>query len=287
MARKKKPVELEFFTFNISVLPPAANTKEFYSRLIERYFEKSLRIKYGNTFYYVMTEMNKIDEGNAYYCVVSKFLQLDTIEWVEQKDGAISPFTIPDNLEGRKGVYEFIFYPEKHKIAFIKKGKLNDELKSRGAPFKAIAEVLKIGFEQVVEDGSDVYVDVETSQDVIDKILSSKVLRLDVSVHYTNPTTNGDHEEFMDELFRDTRSGKINISTTAGSSGEINTDSKFINGTLGIAQDNGKAKAKIKTETGIENINTADHPKVSTASAKNDGNKFINLVKDIIEKLKV
>lgn len=87
--------------------------------------------------------------------VIKKYLQLDSIKWektIEKEVEEIS-LDIPENVEGNKGAYEFIFIPKIHKLAFIKKGKINSSIVKKGAPLMAMQNILQIGFENVVEEG--------------------------------------------------------------------------------------------------------------------------------------
>lgn len=282
----RRPKYLEFFTLNLTILPASQDTAEYYKRTIIQVFEQNLAINYGNDFYYLITELSAINDGEAFYVVMSKYLQLDRIDWVKSENGQKQPFEIPSNLEGRKGLYELIFYPASHKFAFVKRGKINPETHRKGAPLKAMSNILKMAFEQVVSEDKKVHVDIVQSAQIFDKIYSSQVLRLDLSLHYTNPSTNSEHEEFMDDLFRESHLGKVKMSLEPDASGSIDTSEKFVNGSLAIARENGDVKARLRTEEGIENINTKEHPEINGVEAENDTNIFGNFVSSIIDILR-
>lgn len=286
MGRRKLPKTLEFFILNITVLPAEENTQEYYSKLINKLFRKRRRIEYGNDFYYQITELSKINDGEAFYIVISKFLRKDNIDWVKTENGEVEDYEIPDDLEGRKGVYELLFYPAEHKVAFVKRGKINPETKRKGAPLKAMTNILTIAFEDILDAGKTVHIDIVQSEQIFEKIYSNPVLKLDMTLHYTNPSTNNDHQKIMDSYYRESKIGKIRMSIEPDGNGAIDTEETFVNGSLGIAQENGSVKARIRVDDNIETINTIEHPEIKTAEAENDSNIFMNFILSILSKLK-
>lgn len=285
--RKKKRL-LEFFTLNVSVLPADHENESFYSNLIENYYSNDIKVNFGKDFYYTLIHLSKIEieDVKIYYGVMSKFLQLTNIDWIKTEEikniNSQSAFEIPEGLEGRKGMYEFVFIPKIHKIAFVKKGKIDDNIKKQGAPLMAIKNVLKIGFEQVLEEGQNVHVDIVQSQQVIDRIFESKLLKLELKLHYTNPSILDDHGAFMDDLYRDTSASDISISVQGSKETPIDTESTFIEGNLNLVRENGTAKALIENNGVLEKINTAAHPEVSTIVVEDyQSSLFTKIIKSI------
>jgi hypothetical protein len=268
MRNRKKKTSIEFFTLNISALPANHENEVFYAGLIESFYNADLKINYGNDFYYQMLSLSKTKIGGkeSYYGVMAKFLQLDSIDWVKsdeiKKIGKKSAFELPAGLEGRKGLYEFIFVPEVHKLAFIKKGKIDESLKKKGASLMAIKNILEIGLGQVIEDDKGIHVDIVQTRHVIDKIFESNLLKLDLKLHYSNPSIHDDYEQFMDDLYRDTSANEFDISMTSQKGKPISTKSKFVEGSLSLVRKNGSAKAVIEKDGVKEKINTLDHPEV-------------------------
>nr|WP_294858673.1 DUF4747 family protein [uncultured Fluviicola sp.] len=290
--RKQKRL-LEFFTLNVSVLPANHQNEPFYSSLIEGFYSNDIRVNFGKDFYYTLIHLSKmdIDGSKVYYGVMSKFLQLNSIDWVKKdeikKINSKSEFKIPEGLEGRKGMYEFVFIPKIHKIAFIKRGKVDDSIKKQGAPLIAIKNVLKIGFDQLVDKELSVHVDIVQSQQVIDKIFDSKLLKLELKLHYTNPSIGDDHEAFMDDLYRSTDANNIDVSIQGTTESPINTKSTFVDGNLQLVRKNGTAKAVIENSKGVkEKINTAAHPEVSVVEVEDyKSSIFTKIISSIWESL--
>lgn len=285
---RKKKSNIEFFTLNVSALPADHENEKFYSRLIETFYRKDLKINFGNDFFYTMVSLSEttINGKKSFYGVMAKFLQLESIDWVKSDNikqlNTKSDFELPAGLEGRKGLYEFIFVPSVHKLAFIKKGKIDESLKKKGAPLMAMKNILEIGFGQIVEEGKTVHVDIVQSKHVIDKIFDSRLLKLDLKLHYSNPSIRNDYEEFMDDLYRGTEADEFVISMTAPKGKAISTKSKLVEGSLGLVRENGSAKAVIEKDGIKEKINTLDHPEVQEIEVvdfqKNFFSKLINKV---------
>ena len=47
-------------------------------------------------------------------------------------------------MEGRKGLYEFVFVPKVHKMAFIRKGTLDENVKKKGIPPLMASMLIKL-----------------------------------------------------------------------------------------------------------------------------------------------
>lgn len=285
--RKQKRL-LEFFTLNVSVLPANHDNETFYSRLIENYYSNDIKVTFGKDFFYTLIHLSKMELNGTtvYYGVLSKFLQLKSIDWIKSDEikniNSTSGFEIPQGFEGRKGMYEFVFIPKIHKVAFVKKGKIDDNIKKQGAPLIAIKNVLKIGFEQLIENEQTVHVDIVQSQQVIDKIFNSTLLKLDLKLHYSNPSIGDDHEAFMDDLYRKTHASNIDISVQGSKESPIDTKSTFIEGNLHLVRKNGTAKAVIDTNGKQEKINTAAHPEVSSLTIEDyKSSLFTKIIKSI------
>lgn len=270
--RRKVKNYVEFYTFNISAIPANHDNTDFYSNLFEKFYKYEKEIEYGKDFYYKMTRLDKLKSDNTdyYYGNIARYLNLNNIDWEKrEKEADGNEPEAPADLAGRKSTYEFVFFPNIHKLVFIKKGKIDQEVKRKGAPIKVIQNVLKIGLEQVMIEDKTLYVDVIQSEEVIERIFNTTILQLDMNLHYTNPDLEDEYGEFVDELYRETNSGNI-ISEHHGTKEQpINTESKLIKGSLNIARKNGSAKARAIDEQGKSIIiNTQKHPEIKEIEAK-------------------
>ncbi len=281
-------LSVEYFTLNFKVLPAPRNPKKYYSSLIEKLFKSHNAIEYGNDFVYRLTKLHNFNKGEVYYGVISKFLRKDGIEWVETDSEDVVDYSIPDNIDGRKASYEFVFHPAKHKFAFIKKGRIDPDTKRRGAPLKIIVNILKIGFDLILDaEKKECEVNIVQSDQIFDEIFSNPVKSLDVTVSYSNPGLGEDHEKTMDEFLRKSHIGKTRINMQPDSTGSIETDTTFTKGLIDLARQNGKVKAKIETQGGVKTINTEDHPEVTEATIEvsEQTNIIHKFIKTIVSQL--
>jgi hypothetical protein len=281
-----KIVSVEYYTLNLTVLPPANNTTEYYSELIDRVFNSDITFEHG-AYKYRITKLDNIENGEIFYGIISKYARLDGLEWVENASDSPVDYSVPDNIQGRRATYEFLFFPTGHKFAFVKKGKIDQSEKRGRAPLKTIAIVLKNTIDIVLtSEQKTCELNIVQSNQIFDEIYSSTVKSLDLTVSYSNPGLGDDHEQLMDEYLRNANIGKARVVMQPDSTGSINTDEVFARGLLDLAKENGKVVARIENEEGQKTINTEDHPKVSEVFVEKTQSTEINLIRKILQKFK-
>lgn len=279
-------ISLEYFVLNATVLPPAQNQTEYYSNLIIRLFNSRNGIRVRKDFVYKVTQLDSINNGEAFYGIISKYISLEEIEWVNDSEEMID-YNHPDNVRGRKATHEFLFVPSIHKFAFIKKGRIDPDMKRKGAPLKAIVNILQIGLDLVLfDEGKTAEVNIVQSDQIFDKIFSNPVKSLDLTVSYSNPGLDEEHDKIMDEYLRDAHIGKSSFKFQPDSTGEIKTDKTITKGLIDLARENGKVIARIQTETGIETINTVEHPHIGTAQIDRVGDLKASFITKILGQLR-
>lgn len=284
---KKHFVTIEYFILNFKVLPAVIDTKNYYGDLLQRLFNSKIVITYKNDFIYRITKLDRVSNGDFYYGVISKFVSFEDIEWVQNFSEEQIDYEIPSNVTGRKASYEFVFIPSKHRFAFIKKGRIDQNVKRRGAPLKAIAEILETGFNILLEpENKSCIVNIHQTSQIFEEIYQSDILSLNLTISYSNPDIGEDSEKYMDDLLRESNIGKASMTLKPDDTGHMNTNTKFIRGLIDLARENGKIKAKISNDEGVKTINTIEHPEVRQVSTESSGEiefKLLNLVaKDIM-----
>jgi hypothetical protein len=285
--RKIPTIEVQYYSVNLTVLPAEVNTGLYYTNLIQRLYISGNTINFG-AYYYKMTKLDTIrtNDGSAFYGVISKYVSLEDVEWVEENDSPTN-YSIPENVKGRRATHEFVFYPDGHRFAFIKRGKIEQTSKRGPAPLKAMVYYLKHAIDLVLEtENRNCEVNIIQSDQIFDEIYSSVVKSLDLTVSYSNPGLGGDHDETMDDYLREAHIGKTRVVMSPDSTGEIDTDAVFARGLLDLAKENGKVKAKIETEEGSKMINTENHPDVIRATVERSGNIELKLITKILQQLK-
>jgi hypothetical protein len=285
--RKIPTIDLQFYTINLTILPPAENTSEYYSGLIVKIFKAQNVLKFGS-FFYRMTRLDliKTSEGNAFFGVISKYISLDDVEWVEENDTPVN-YSVPDNVNGRTASYEFVFYPKTHRFAFIKRGRIEQNSSRGPAPLKAIVHYVKNAVDLMLDiENKFCTVNIVQSDQIFDEIFSSNVKSLDLTVSYSNPGLDDDHDETMDEYLRKAHAGKTRVVMSPDSTGVIDTDAIFTRGLLNLAKENGKVKAKVETSEGTKLINTESHPDVNQITIEKSGNIELKFITNIMKQLR-
>ncbi len=273
---------IQYYTTNIKILPPPDSTGKRYVSLLDGWFNKGYRITLGNdtNHYFSLTRLDKIGNGESYYGVVSKFVTMESIDFIDKNTGSLVEFSIPSNLEARVNEYEFVFIPKCHRFAFIKGGKINPEVSRRGAPLKQMTTIIEKAFKNIAAEHEDVKVIVQQSDQVFKRIFEEKILSLDIKVSYTNDDLSNEGKKTIDSLLRDGQIGEFIGKFRPDSSGFIKSDALFPKEMIKLAKENGQVKAKMKNEEGdVTNLNTKEHPEINELEVEDDGSReqsFIN-----------
>lgn len=261
---------LKYFIFNSKILPVNENPTKRYKTIIEKWYKKGYRIQTSgdNQHYYVLITLNIIGAGIAYYGVVAKFVKWETLDFVDEK-GELVEFEIPENVQARMNEYEFIFVPECHRFAFITNGKIDPKIKRHGAPLQKMNEIIEKAFSSLTE--YDVYVDVEQSDQIFEKIFSSEVNYLEAKISFTNNDISEEGKKHFDDLMREADVTEFFTRMKPPGNGAIDTSKELPKEIIELAQSNGYVKARITEEDGTtDTINTRNHPRKEEVSMVSD-----------------
>jgi len=281
-----KTKKLEFFILNTKVIPVVPKPEENYSRLLNNWYEKGFKIqtKGDNRHYYSIRELSKVEIDTVFYGIITKYVTLNDIKFYDTITGNLLEHPIPDNVEGRVNDYEFLFFPNYHRFAFIRIGKLNEEIDRTGAPLQKFREIVKIAFDNGLEPLSKTIVEIVQEDFFFEKIFENDLLSLDVRVSYTNDEANLEAKKLMHDLLEDGQIGNFFARLKPDNSGVINTEAKLPKGLLDLAKENGEVKARIIEDNKEVTIKSKDFPKtvpiqVEFQDRENLFNKFIQKIK--------
>lgn len=276
----------DYFTLNTKVLPANAASTERYTGLLQNWFNKGYRIntKGDRGHYYVLRDLTTFGEGKFFYGVVSKFVDLDQIDFIDSESGRLLEHPIPDNVEGRISEYEFVFIPECHRFAFIKSGKIDPTIKKRGASLKKMQEIIENAFNNGLEPGEAAIVDYAQEQYVFEEIFSSDLLSLHVKVSYTNDDLRSEGTKLIDSMMQDDHIGQITAHMKPDNTGVIDTDKTFTKAMLELAEENGSVRAKIDTGEEEKVVNSLDYPSVQTVEAQDDNSRIYSFALNLYNK---
>lgn len=285
-----KTKKLEFFVINSKVLPVVNNPDENYSKLIRNWFSKGYKIqtKGDNRHYYSIRELSNDKLENVFYGIITKYVSLNDIKFYDTITGRLLEHPIPDNVEGRVNDYEFLFFPKYHRFAFIRTGKLKEEIDRKGAPLQKFKEIVKIAFENGLVAPSTAVVDIVQEDFIFEKIFENDLLSLEVRVSYTNDEAGKEAKKLMHDLLEDGQIGSFFARLKPDNSGVIDTTADLPKGLLDLAKENGEVKARILEGDREVTIKSIDFPKIVPIEAEfeereNTFLKFFLKIKEYFE----
>lgn len=279
MAANRKYKNITYNTVNIKyfVDSPSDNSQNRYSTLIQKLYEADLKIHVHSDKYVFIRKLQKDQRSGFYYGTFSRITRIEG-DWINTTTKEIVEFNIPNDAGANLKEVDFVFEPKCHRLALRR---------SAAFSLKVIVKFLTLGLEHVKDTGSQVTVDIEKSEDVIQKIYNAKrVKKLSVSISYTNDDFEEDYGDWMDELLKDSRINNLDYKAKADASGNIDVDSKFVKGTLELSKNNGNAVASIVNENNkTETIKTREYPRVDNVKIDADIADNYNFAKATSDKL--
>lgn len=259
-----KTKKLEFFILNTKVLPTIPDSAARYKRLLKNWFDKGYKIqtKGDNRHYYAIRELSEDIEEGILYGIITKYVSLDGIKFYDTLTGKLLEHPIPENVEGRVNDYEFLYFPRFHRFAFIRTGKLNDEIERTGAPLQKFREIVGIAFQNGLEEPGEVHVEIAQEDFVFEKIFQNDLISLEVRVSYTNDEAGEEAKRLMHSLLANGKIGQFFARLKPDNTGKINTEADLPKGLLDLARENGEVKARIIENDEETTIKSSDFPKV-------------------------
>lgn len=258
-----KTKKIEFFILNSKVLPVVQNPTNNYKRLLNNWYSKGFKIqtKGDNRHYYSIRELSLTEDDDVYYGVITKYVTLEDVKFYDKETGRLIEHPIPDNIEGRVNDYEFLYFAKYHRFAFIRVGKLKEEIDRRGAPLNKFKEIVKIAFDNGLEPPAHSIIEIVQEVYVFEKIFENDLLSLDVRVSYTNDEAGPEAKKLVHDLLEDGNIGEFFARLKPDNTGVIDTDSDLTKGLLELAQENGQVKARIVEDDKEVTIKSSDFPK--------------------------
>lgn len=284
MATKRS---ISFFTFNVKVLPTVLENTRRYENLVETWFKNGYRIthKGDNSHYFTLTTLDsyEFENNKVYYGVISKFVIIDDLDFINRETGQLVEFELPENLEARRQQYEFIFSAKHHRLAFIKAGKIDLEIKKKGAPLKQVISIVETAFSAQLDSGYSTFVELEQDSQVFEDIFNNKLLTLRVRVTYTNDDgLKEEHKRLVDGLMKDGGITEFSSRLKPSKNGEIKSEATLPNGLISLARENGEVNARVQYDDGHQkNINTVNHPEVTDVELDLESASKNNFIQNI------
>lgn len=200
---------------------------------------------------------------------IIRFTSIEGFNWYHSLDRTIINYEIPPNVNPNPFEGFYVFIPEIHRF-FV------------GVSFNispnSIKAFLSKAVSQVVSRnafGDLVIVEIIQSQDVIDRILQAdRVTRLEVDISYTNDDVGDEAQDFLDNLLKDGKVGRMKAIFNPDESNALNTGNNLVRGAVELAKENGKVTASVVTGGKRQTIRTENYPeKIRVESLTEEGLK--------------
>ncbi|MEP0368291.1 MAG: DUF4747 family protein [Cyclobacteriaceae bacterium] len=275
---KRKHRKVSYNVFNIKYFSNTNNEDRLkYDLLIQKLFEADLKIHVHSDKYVFIRRLQKSPDGSFYYGTFSRVTRIEG-DWINTTTKEIVNFDIPKDVFANLKEADFVFVPKCHRLAL------------RRTPIfslKVILKFLSLGLDHVKDPESQIAVDIEKSEDVIQKIFNAqRVKKLKVSISYTNDDFGDDYLEWMDEILKESRINDLSYEAKPDASGNIDVNSKFVRGTLSLSQNNGNAVARIvNSENRTETVKTIEYPRVDFVKVEAEIADLFNFARTAAQQL--
>jgi|GEM_PF-145662 len=255
MPRKSK-TESNLFVVNVKLRSTNRSGDDAYIDVFEKLFHSKIpgRI-YGDTHYIIRTQFKGTQNDVPYlYGKFSSFTKIEGQNWLNLEQMEPVVYEIPDNIFPNLKETSYYFIPSAHRFCIEPE---------RGFSVKNVVKYLEYALPKIIESDEELNIEVETEINAIEEIIhANRILNLEIDISYTNDDLVDKEEEFADREFKEMQAGKAKIILTPDHHKSLSMDSKFLLGTLKLAQSNGKVKANIVDAHDIKRkIETSEYPR--------------------------
>jgi len=273
---KQRTFRTPYFTFNIKYFTQN-EIEDRYSTLIQKLFEADLKVKVHSDKYIFIRRLQLSSDKKFFYGTFSRATKVEG-DWIDTITKEIVTFNVPPELYANAKEVDFVFIPDCHRLCLRRDSAFSHNV---------IHKFLEVGLGHIVDSNSELIINVETSEDILQRIYDAQRIKsLEVLISYTNDDFGDEFEEWMDEELKDSRISNFHYNAKPDSSGNINVNSRLIKGTLALSKNNGNAIARIvNSDNKTETIKTVEHPKIDHVQLSSDSRDTYNFAKALAIKL--
>jgi hypothetical protein len=262
--KKKKLEKVHGYIFNIKLNSDKRDTETSISEIFDKVFESKVRqtVTKDRVAFLRLRAKHATAAGvgfdSSYYVSgrITTVINIDADAWFNMDNFEPDKVEIPQNMKANMRESRFVLVPSAHRL-FL-------ESNSDGVARTIALKFLFNALNSVVDTDEEVEVIIETERESFENIINANtVKKLELTVSKVNGDTTEDDIQWMDEQINASNARKILVSVEApkGEGIEIST-SKILNGMVGLASQNGHAKAHIVDEEGNRSVvNTNDYQK--------------------------
>jgi len=253
---KKKSFNILMFNIKVSPKTESEDFTEMYSKIIKKLHSENVAINTRGDKFMELRTLNSFNNDEVLYGYMTYYTILDTKDWYNKRLKTIETVELNEDLYPNAKEIEYFFIPKAHRFCFISK--------TNGIAMSQVELFLQKALPSLVEDGKEVIVTRELTEDVIERILNAPSLsRLEISLSYSNNDLSDDFEELLDNDIRDGHVEHLNLTAKSFKSETIDiNNSKLLKAALKLSQSNGYAEAVIQNEHGKnELVATVEYPR--------------------------
>lgn len=280
-SRKVKTKDFSFKVLNIKLQSDASITIQDYKNIFNSAFtQKAVGKQRGDRSGIIRQLFSSESEGKTYYHGRFCSFVLPDDKALDFRKLEIVDFEIPKNMFINPKEAEFVFYPDLHRIGVKNNSSIG---------LNSLKGMLENLFSKILPENTGLDISVQQATDGFKSITNAKYISsLHIEISPTNADISKDATEFMDSELKSMQARKMTTDIRPNASGNlVFKDSKVLSGMLGMAQNNGFAKATVIDENDKKKIiNTMEHPEKISVTAVNVEEAWASLYNKLKEKFR-
>lgn len=270
------------FNFNVLNIKLQSNKKihvDDYKNIFNEAFDNKVIGKLRGDRSGIIRQLFSSEDKPYYHGLFCSFVHPDD-KALDFSKMEIVNFEIPKNIFINPKESEFVFFPDLHRIAIKNNSPIS---------LNSLKSMLENLFSKVLPDNTRLDISIQQSADGFKQITTAKhISSLHIEISPTNADISHYATEFMDSELKSMQAQKMTADIKPDVSGRLTfEDSKVLSGMLGMAQNNGFAKATVIDENNKKRIiNTTEHPEKILITAVTIESAWTSLYNKLKEKFR-
>jgi len=287
MNKTEKPRHHNFYILNVKLRKRATKedmSADDYVRLLKNAYSKKIHKESSKgkhcIFKFMFEEKDKKGKILYLHGILAQFTYITNEKWFNIESLDIeTEFHVQDGLFPNAVFTEYVFIPAAHRFVFRT---------ASGLPISPypVKHFLEHALDEASKHDELVQVDVESSKETIEEILSATEIRkIMIDVNYSNFDNNDDIQKFFEEDVKSSNIERVKIEATRKPDESIDViKSQILYGALKTSVSNGETTARILDKNGkAKTVKTSQFPR--RESVFGTFTNFSDLVHDKIMKL--
>lgn len=275
----KKVKDFSFNVLNIKLQSNVPISIKDYKNIFNSAFEQKAVGKLRGDRSGIIRQLFHSEKESYYHGAFCSFILPDD-KALDFNKMEIVNFEIPKNIFIKPKEAQFVFFPDLHRIGIRTNSPIS---------LNSLRSMLKNLFSKVLPDNTRLDISIQQSADGFKQITTAKhISSLHIEISPTNADISKDATKFMDSELKSMQAQKMTADIRPNVSGILTfKDSKVLSGMLGMAQNNGFAKATVIDENNKKKvINTTDHSERIQVTAVTIENAWTSLYNKLKKKFR-